>query len=105
MAKEYQLVLQFPEEQLDFDKIEELENLFSEKFPEDSFDGNDIGSGEINFFFLTKTPLESLEKLKALLNRQGAKSFSAGYRQVGEDEYLPVHPKNLKKFEVKWNTA
>ena len=100
----YQLVLQWPSDSSvqDYDTLIETEDLLMEKLTGKSeVDGHDSGSGQMNIFILTDDPLGSFEQVRAIL--QGRKNWATtriAYREVEDDKYTVIWPKQLTNFEV-----
>ena len=101
---EYMLVLQWPSSST----AKELDLLISreDQIREDigdhgNVDGHDIGSGEMNIFIFTENPRATFEhvlNIGSIPNH--VSNLKAGYREVGEDEFVPLHPKGLDHFSV-----
>lgn len=99
----FQLVIQFSEELLDYDNLIELEDeLISTLANKADVDGHDIGSGEVNFFILTDTPEKTFNDVRKLIEeRLHKEQFSVAYRKIEEDEYTILWPSDLLEFEIK----
>ena len=101
---EYMLVLQWPScgttDELDL--LVSIEEEIRENLGDlGNVDGHDIGSGEMNIFIFTEDPLKTFQKVV----RIGAVSrhlsnLKAGYRKVGEDDFVPLCPEGLDYFSV-----
>jgi len=64
-------------------------------------DGHDIGSGEMNIFIFTEDPKATFERVKnigSIPNHMN--NLKAGYREVGEDDFVPLYPEGLDHFSV-----
>lgn len=100
----YMFVVQFPEEKYgDFDWIEKIENKLEESLVVDAeLDGNDIGSGELNFFIYTNNPQGTFEIVKNIFKEEGSALEDAkiAYRNMDGDEYFCLWPEGLTNFEV-----
>lgn len=97
----YQLVLQFPEDMMDFDELIIFENRLISIMKEAVVDGHDIGSGEINIFLLTDDPKRIFGDVFNLLEKKYKENLKAGYREISKEEYEIIWPKKLLKFIVK----
>jgi len=101
---EYMLVLQWPSSST----AKELDLLISreDQIREDigdhgNVDGHDIGSGEMNIFIFTEDPKATFERVKnigSIPNHMN--NLKAGYRGVGEDDFVPLYPEGLDHFSV-----
>lgn len=99
---QYQLVLQFPEELINFDKLIKTENDLICVLTEDKVDGHDIGSGEVNFFIHTDHPEKSFKKLeKYLVDNQLLVCAKVAFRQLDGTEYRVLYPESLKVFNIR----
>lgn len=99
----YQLILQLPEEQFsDIDWIADLEERLDDSLFDAEVDGHDIGQGEVNVFILTNTPVDSFALAKNILQEEGVECgmFKAAYRDVTNERYIPLWPKDLKNFKI-----
>jgi hypothetical protein len=101
---EYMLVLQWPSSSTagELDLLLSLEDEITDEIGDfGTVDGHDIGAGEMNIFIFTENPkvtFEHIKKINAIANHVA--SLKAGYREVGEDEYVPLHREGLEKFFV-----
>jgi hypothetical protein len=97
------LVLQWPStDPSDHEKLLHLEQLI-EKHAEGNHavDGYDIGSGEMNIFILTDEPEHSFESVKRVLQREpNWAEARAAYRDLEEDDFTILWPKDLRSFAV-----
>jgi len=101
---EYMLVLQW----LSSSTVKELDLLISleDQIIGDigdygNVDGHDIGSGEMNIFVFTEDPKATFERIKNIGSIPNHMSnLKAGYREVGEDDYVPLYPEDLDHFSV-----
>src|SRR2546426_7636573 len=100
----YQLVLQWPSilPKNNLDQLIETEDLLIESLTEqNTVDGHEIGSGEMNIFILTDDPQSSFQEIKAVLETgQMWSSLRAGYREIQGDEYTVLWPDHQTHFEV-----
>lgn len=97
----YQLVLQWPLSEIGHGRLIEIEDLLIRGLPEDDVDGHDIGSSEANIFVLTDNPTTSWQKIKLFLETCCAtNSLRVAYRQLSEEEYVMLWPKELDHFDV-----
>ncbi len=97
----YQLILQFPEDMMNYDSLIEMEDrLIGELDDEADVDGHDIGSGEINLFILTDNPKATFAKAEKVVNHEFAKELKAAYREADGEEYVILWPPSLREFSV-----
>ncbi|MHC1727405.1 MAG: ABC transporter [Syntrophobacteraceae bacterium] len=97
----YQFVLQFPEEELTFDELIQIEDsLVSKLYGTANVDGHDIGSGQANIFILTDFPDEVFYILKGQLSSRHKAIVKAAYREILGNEYTILWPSGLKAFCV-----
>jgi hypothetical protein len=100
----YQLVLQWPNTPGlgDYDALIEIENLLMDKLGDpEMVDGHDVGMGEMNIFLLTDDPQGCFDKVRAILECHSAwTTIRVGYREISQDEFVILFPKNLTKFAV-----
>ena len=95
------LVLQFPEEFLDYDGLIELENAFIGLLREDAkVDGHDSGSGESNIFIFTDNPQRTFATAKGEIDRRGIPGLRAAFRERTGDAYTILWPPGLAVFKV-----
>ncbi len=102
----YQLVLQWPYTGIsDYDELIVYEYLLNEKLPSHfgEVDGHDWGSGEMNIFVFTDSPMQAFESCRALICSPLIESgLSAGYREVNGEEYIRLWPPDsIEPFAVK----
>lgn len=98
----YQIVLQFPETLLTFDYLVRMEDDFVALLKNDDIDGHDIGSGEINIFILTDSPINTFERLKQyLVSKELLNSVKVAYRDLNSDIYKILYPDTLKEFDIR----
>ena len=98
----YQLVLQWPLPEIDFEKLIEIEDLLIQRLPADyEVDGHDFGSGEANIFLLTDNPTTCWEKVWPILqDTEVTGSMRAAYRLMTEGEFVTLWPKTVSHFKV-----
>jgi hypothetical protein len=100
----YQLVLQWPSTlpKHDVDQLIEIEDLLIDRLTEqNTVDGHDIGSGEMNIFILTDDPQSSFLEIKAVLEAcKMWSSIRAAYREIQGDQYTVLWPHHLNHFQV-----
>ncbi len=101
----YQLVFQFQSESMDdlHALIELEEQLISLLEASADVDGHDIGNGEANIFVITPDPLATYAQCRDVVEESCAAlggSFKAAYRPLDDNEYKPIHPKGLERFQV-----
>ena len=64
-------------------------------------DGHDIGSGEMNIFIFTEDPKATFERVKNIGSiPKHMSNLKAGYREVGEDAFVPLYPEGVDHFSV-----
>ncbi len=64
-------------------------------------DGHDIGSGEMNIFIFTEDPKATFDRVKNIGSIPNHMSnLKAGYREVGEDDFVPLYPDGLDHFSA-----
>lgn len=92
----YQLVLQFPGEQIeDFDDMLKLEmDLELTLGSEHIVDGHDFGAGEMNIFIHTNSPEEAFRKAKDSLSKFNSLEYVVAYRDFEEKTYTVIFPSN-----------
>ena len=100
----YQIVLQFlGDSEQDFNKLIDFEDELEEKLEDIAdVDGHDFGSGEMNIFILSNEPTHTFSLIKDLLEKNELFSnLKAAYRDVSEERYTILWPKNLIEFTIK----
>jgi len=101
---EYMFVLQWPSSSTaeELDLLILLENQIRKDIgDEGNVDGHDIGSGEMNIFIFAEDPKATFERVKNIGSIPNHMSnFKAGYREVGDDEFVPLYPEGLDCFSV-----
>ena len=81
----YQLVLQWPVPEINFDKLIEIEDLLIQRLPGDhQVDGHDFGSGESNIFLLTDDPKTCWENVWRILGANEIVQFYASGLSVDD---------------------
>lgn len=101
LIMKYQLVIQLPEKLYgDLNWIADLEDRLDESIVDAEIDGHDIGSGEVNIFIHSNNPAEVFHAAKNILidDCVELKNIKAAYREIGEDDYIPLWPENLMDF-------
>ena len=98
----YQLIVQFSELLIeDINCIAHLEEQLDEILIDAEVDGHDIGSNEINIFIHTNHPIASFEEIKAHLSQNiGLETIKIVYRDIHDDQYIPLWPVDLRDFKV-----
>lgn len=98
----FQLVLQFPEKDLSFDRLVQIEEMLMDAVGEEAeVDGHDMGSGESNIFIKTDDPEETFRTAKALLEDEDEfRVLKAAYREKKAGGYSILWPKGLNSFKV-----
>jgi len=101
---EYMLVLQWPSSSTakELDQLISLEDQIREDIGKcGNVDGHDIGSGEMNIFIFTEDPKATFERVRNIGSFPNHMSnLKAGYREVGEDDFVPLYPVDLEHFSV-----
>jgi len=101
---EYMLVLQWPSSSTgkELDQLILLKDEIREDIGDHgNVDGHDIGSGEMNIFIFTEDPKATFERVKNIGSIPNHMSnLKAGYREVGEDDFVPLYPEGLDHFSV-----
>jgi len=89
-----QLVLQFsPWNDRDFDDLVRLEERLEDVVHSGEVDGHDAGSNEANIYIFTEDPAAVLRACIPEITDAGLLPiFSAGYRELDEDEYSRLLP-------------
>jgi hypothetical protein len=90
----YQLVLQFPGDQIeDFDQMLKLEfELNMSLGTEHIVDGHDFGAGEMNIFIHTNNPEDAYKKAKGTLNKLIEIEYIAAFRELEGANYTVLYP-------------
>lgn len=97
----FQLVLQFSEENVGYDKLIKIENILIEKLRgRAQIDGHDLGSGESNIFILTDDPKSTFNESKKILDDQSVVAFKAAFRETTGGEYNILWPPTLREFHI-----
>jgi hypothetical protein len=100
---QFQLVLQCNASTLqEFDKLVKVEDLPYKHLPPNALaDGHDFGLDEYNIFIHTDDPRSALAHAQNILEAHHLViPFRAGYRDFGEEAYIPIWPPSLDSFEV-----
>lgn len=103
VSKSFQLVVQWSISAIeDYDALIELEDRLMESLPSDhSVDGHDAGSGEFNIFVITGEPVQAFGPLQQIVADMGlSMGLRAGYRALGETQFIPLWPTQLTSFRV-----
>ncbi len=103
----HQLVIQFPWPVGDiacFDRVAELElriDAVLSAADDDSVDGHDAGSGELNIFILSNTPAHTFQRIRPLIEEwaPGA-NVRAAYRDIDGETFTIIWPPDLATFDV-----
>ena len=99
----YHLIIQFPEELYgDLDWISDLEDRLDESIIDAEVDGHDMGGGEVNIFIHANNPVDTFKIAKTILEEDGVelKNIKFAYREINDDNYIPLWPENLINFRV-----
>lgn len=100
---EYQLVIQFSADSVDFDALIALEEKMIETVGTSAIvDGHDIGSGEANIFIFTSDPKFCLALIRGELERQGVlDKCTVAHRKVDGENYTVLWPEDYTgEFDV-----
>lgn len=100
---QYQVVLQIPQNSIrDFDKMTAIEDdLRAVLEPQHEVDGNDWGSGTINYFILTDDFSQIIEPAKTVFGKYDLITvLKAAYRSLDADDYIALWPSDLKSFDL-----
>jgi hypothetical protein len=101
---EYMLVLQWPSSSTakELDLLISLEDQIRKDIGDHgNVDGHDSGSGEMNIFGFTEDPKATFERIKNIGSIPNHMSnLRARYREVGEDDFVPLYPAGLDYFSV-----
>lgn len=98
----YQLVLRLPAASMaDYDAVVALEDLLIDGLGSDAVDGHDVGGGTMNLFIWTPNPRGAFGRVQTLIKGHPlAASVVAGFRDEGADEYTPLWPPDLERFDL-----
>src|SRR5689334_16024223 len=99
----YQLVLQWSGSSVDdYDSMISIENSLIEGLPNDSdVDGHDVGSGQINIFIRTDSPMKTFEDVRQIIKNSDAWfDIRIAYRDVEASDYTVLWPRGLKEFRI-----
>lgn len=98
----YQFVIQFSEENYsDIDWIANIEDKLDECLVNAEVDGHDIGSGEVNIFIHTDTPVDTFEVVKKTLQKNSILvDAKIAYSEIDKDNFVCLWPKGLTEFSV-----
>ncbi|GAB4223503.1 MAG: hypothetical protein Tsb005_18800 [Gammaproteobacteria bacterium] len=96
----YQLIIQFPGENLD--SLIKIEDALNEKLTDAEIDGHDIGSDEMNIFIFTDNPVSTFQSIKEILEHCNVdlNTIKCAYRDINSEEFNSLWPKGLKTFSV-----
>ncbi|MBI5304892.1 MAG: hypothetical protein HY868_22350 [Chloroflexi bacterium] len=98
-AHQYQLVLQIPEDAVSADTAFALEEELGRGLSgEHEMDGNDIGSGTINYFIHTPNPILAFRQIKSIFALKGLlPHLRVAYRDLEDDDFENLWPENDKR--------
>ena len=99
----YQLVLQWSAASIDdYDAVIEIEDFLISHLPgESEVDGHDAGSGEINIFIFTPSPVRDFSFIQEALASAGLMAPArAAFREVGRENYNVIWPAGETSFSV-----
>ncbi len=104
----HQLVIQFPWADGDlawFERVMDLELRIDAALSaadDDSVDGHDAGSGELNIFILSNAPAQTFQRIRPLIEEWAPGSdVRAAYRDTDGDAYTILWPPGLVTFDVR----
>jgi hypothetical protein len=102
-AHEYQVVFEFPGDDLDdFDRVIALEAMLEEELVSGEIDGHDAGEGVVNIFIFTREPRRCFEEVMQIMTGSKPRPSAAGYRDVEAESYVRLLPENdSSPFELK----
>jgi hypothetical protein len=98
----YQLVLRLQAASMaDYDAVVALEDLLTDGLGDDEVDGHDFGGGMMNLFIWTPNPSRTLGRVQTLMKDHPlSASVVAGFRDEESDEYTPLWPPELERFDL-----
>ena len=89
----YQVVLEFHgDDPENFDRVMALETKLEEELESGEVDGNDVGQGIVNIFIITKEPKRCFEEAMRIIAGTEPAPRAAGYRNLGEEDYVRLWP-------------
>jgi hypothetical protein len=97
----YQLVLQLPASSAAaYDELVELEKIIMGNLTDlGCVDGHDAGAGEMNIFILTDSPKAAFDRIRQTpAMRDVMADLKVAYREIGEDDFVILHPAGLARF-------
>jgi hypothetical protein len=98
-----QLVLQLSVESIeDYDAVVELEDKLIDALDDGSdVDGHDVGGGTMNLFIWTDDANATFTRAQRVLSDHPlTASLKAGYLDEDAEEYTPLWPAGLARFDV-----
>jgi len=102
----YLLIIQFPESFFDLlEDVTDFEKAIYEAMPRTcEVDGFDIGSGTVNFFVFTDSPLAAVKHFrKHLGTNKVEKNLRVSYREVDGDTYTNLWPfRDSRPFDMSY---
>ena len=100
----YQLAIRLPAASMaDYDAVVALEERLVDGLGDDAVDvdGHDVGGGIINLFIWTPDPRETFGRAQTLMKGHPlSASVVAGFRDEGAEEYTPLWPPELERFDL-----
>jgi len=99
----YQLVLQWSDQSVTYDKLISIEEALIEKLSEaHEVDGHDSGSGSVNIFILTNDPRNAFNQVRSILGEHTTlwRELRAAFRDVKGDDYTILWPEGSTSFDV-----
>jgi hypothetical protein len=101
--RRYQLVIQLREENSRaFEDMLRLENALAAVLGDlVDVDGHDAGSGEINVFTFTDSPIVAFERMTAIPElARLLPRLRVAYRAVDAEDFETLHPPGIYSFEI-----
>ncbi len=100
----YQVVFQFPETFFkSLDEVRAFEDKLIGSMPRTcTVDGYDIGSGTVNFFVFTDSPLAAFAQFRKYLGTNPVeKNLRVSYRETNGDQYTNLWPyRDSRPFDI-----
>lgn len=102
MKSQYQIVIQWDDEDGDFDFLIEIEEaLLGALSSNHEIDGHDMGSGEANIFIISHDPMLAFSEIKdALTGKLAMDDVRIAYRDLQGDAFTVLWPEGLSEFNV-----
>jgi hypothetical protein len=94
---DYLLVLEFPCDSSEhFDALTSLQDDLDTQLLSGKLDGNDVGSGHMNIFIVTKSPNQCFSEALVHVEKHRLRPIAAGIRDLKEEKYVRLWPKGDK---------